>query len=245
MIYFRDNYDYKNITGNKTAKKRCINENISFIHFNRGNIKTEFEKTTKAYSSSKFKKRLIKEGILEEKCSKCGLGNTWQENPIVLQLEHIDGDHYNNEIENLTILCPNCHSQTSTWCGKNVNSAIYKCIDCDKKIKKGSIRCGSCAAKKRHVDGKITDAEFKEELVNISNYCKCLDCNKDITYRSTRCPSCASKQQTRKVPDRPSLEQIENDLQELKTYTAVGRKYGVSDNCIRKWIKSYKDTELN
>ena len=47
----------------------------------------------------------------------------------------------------------------------------------------------------------------------------------------------------RKVVDRPSLEQIEMDLKELGSMLQVGKKYGVSDNAVRKWIKKYKDWE--
>ena len=156
-------------------------------------------------------------------------------------MEHIDGDHYNNAIENLTILCPNCHSQTPTWCGKTTNQEILKCIDCSTKIKKGSIRCKSCALKKRHADKKEKKLEPEEpEEPEEPNQKTCPDCSKPISKKATRCISCAAKQQTRKVPNRPSLEQLENDLEELGTYTAVGRKYEVSDNCIRKWVKAYK-----
>jgi hypothetical protein len=47
----------------------------------------------------------------------------WNNKPIALQLEHIDGDNTNQELSNLCYLCPNCHSQTDTFCGKN---AQYK-----------------------------------------------------------------------------------------------------------------------
>lgn len=246
MIYFRDNYGYKSITSNKTAKKRCIKEDISFSHFNQGKTKVELTKTTKYYNSCDLKKRLIKQGLLVEKCSNCGLGNIWQGKPISLQLEHIDGDHYNNEIENLTILCPNCHCQTSTWCGRNA-TIICKCLDCDKKIKKGSTRCRRCSAIKRHKDIKSNiqqnsepEPEFEYESESEPEQNKCLDCTKPIYKTSKRCISCAGKKFiVRKVPNRPSLEQLENDLEELKTMVAVGKRYGVSDNCIRKWIKNY------
>lgn len=69
-------------------------------------------------ASHNLKMRLLKEGMLERKCYSCGLID-WMGKPIPIQLEHIDGDHYNNLIENLIILCPNCHAQTDTYCGKN------------------------------------------------------------------------------------------------------------------------------
>lgn len=51
-------------------------------------------------------------------CSECGLTN-WQNKDIVLELEHKDGDSENNKLENLCLICPNCHSQTSTYKAKN------------------------------------------------------------------------------------------------------------------------------
>lgn len=53
------------------------------------------------------------------KCSECGI-ELWNEKPITLQLDHIDGNNRNEERENLRLLCPNCHSQTETFCGKNI-----------------------------------------------------------------------------------------------------------------------------
>lgn len=53
-----------------------------------------------------------------EKCNRCGL-DEWMNTPLVLELEHKDGNHYNNERSNLEMLCPNCHSLTSTWRGRN------------------------------------------------------------------------------------------------------------------------------
>lgn len=64
-----------------------------------------------------LKNRLIKEGILENKCLWCGVSN-WRDLPIILQLDHINGDNTDNRLENLRLLCPNCHSQTETFCGK-------------------------------------------------------------------------------------------------------------------------------
>jgi Zn finger protein HypA/HybF involved in hydrogenase expression len=251
MCYFRDNYSYKNIASNGTAKKRCLKENISFSHFNNGRVKVELAKTNKAYSSRDLKKRLFKEGKLEEKCSKCGLGPVWQNNPISLQLEHINGDHYDNTLENLTILCPNCHSQTSTWCGKGPN-ILCKCLVCDKTIKRGYVRCQSCAARKRHADEKneVSEAEIQLEVEQEIDRekKKCIDCQKNITKESTRCPSCASIQSNipnRKVAIRPTLEQLVQDIAELKYMTRVGLKYGVSDGAVRKWIKLYEKQIVN
>lgn len=64
--------------------------------------------------SHKLRLRLLKEGYFEHKCYKCD-NIEWDQQPIPLELEHIDGDHFNNNLDNLTLLCPNCHAQTPTY----------------------------------------------------------------------------------------------------------------------------------
>lgn len=71
---------------------------------------------------SQLKKRILKAGLLKYECECCGNAGEWNGKPLVLQLDHRDGDHSNHSIENLRFLCPNCHSQTDTFSGKN---AIY------------------------------------------------------------------------------------------------------------------------
>ena len=64
--------------------------------------------------------RVIRRHLLEQSgcCSECGI-TEWNGKPITLELDHIDGHHYNNDISNLRLLCPNCHSQTPTYRAKN------------------------------------------------------------------------------------------------------------------------------
>ena len=72
--------------------------------------------------TNSLKKRLLKEGRLIEVCAACSIGPVWQNTRLVLQLDHINGVNNDNRIENLRLLCPNCHSQTRTYCGKNVRT---------------------------------------------------------------------------------------------------------------------------
>jgi len=104
-------------------------------------------------ASSHLRQRLIKEGILQAKCYRCGI-TEWLGQPAPLELEHIDGNHKNNLLENLTILCPNCHAQTPTYCGKNMAKRKPKrhCVDCGKAVTRMSLRCLSCAAIRRQAE---------------------------------------------------------------------------------------------
>lgn len=81
-------------------------------------IKSILVKNSTYSSPSGVKKKLLKEGLLENKCYNCGIINWLNEN-IALQLHHIDRNKANNTLENLTILCPNCHSQTPNYGSKN------------------------------------------------------------------------------------------------------------------------------
>ena len=74
-------------------------------------------KNSPCMNRGSLKRRLLKEGLLKYCCDECKL-DKWQGKPISLQLEHKNGDGQDNRLENLTLLCPNCHSQTKTFCRK-------------------------------------------------------------------------------------------------------------------------------
>ena len=113
----------------KVLKQRISELNCSVEHFVRYKLPSK-EAITK-YSLSdilienspyqnrtRLKLRLISENILVYKCSICGISE-WLGNKISLQLDHINGINNDNRLSNLRLLCPNCHSQTETYAGKN------------------------------------------------------------------------------------------------------------------------------
>lgn len=61
---------------------------------------------------------MIKASLLTNHCCVCGLKNEWNGKKLSLQLDHIDGNRTNNELKNLRIICPNCHTQTDNYAGK-------------------------------------------------------------------------------------------------------------------------------
>jgi DNA-binding CsgD family transcriptional regulator len=65
-----------------------------------------------------LKLRLVKEGLKALRCERCGLGE-WRGESLSLALHHVNGDRLDNRLENLELLCPNCHSQTDTYSGRN------------------------------------------------------------------------------------------------------------------------------
>jgi hypothetical protein len=69
-------------------------------------------------STATLRRRLIKAGLKEARCESCGISE-WQGQPLPLALDHINGVHTDNRLENLRILCPNCHALPDTWCVRN------------------------------------------------------------------------------------------------------------------------------
>jgi Zn finger protein HypA/HybF involved in hydrogenase expression len=112
------------------------------------------------YNRCHLKSRLLKEGILKNKCSECGLSETWNGKEIKMVLDHINGVNDDNRIDNLQMLCPNCNSQQATFCrgqlsfiksrhpdefAKQEESKINKC-NCGKAIEYRSSQCNKCAS---------------------------------------------------------------------------------------------------
>ena len=102
---------YKTNQGGKGLSKKDNGNKI--------NLKDILDGKHPQYQTNKLRIRLIKEGIKEHECESCGIKD-WNNNPISLELDHIDGDRTNHSLDNLRILCPNCHSQTSTYRGRNI-----------------------------------------------------------------------------------------------------------------------------
>lgn len=117
------------------------------------------------YNSSSLRKRLLKEGYKKNVCEICGQTDEWNGKHLVLQLDHINGNHHDSRLENLRIVCPNCHTQTDTF-GTKVSKSKNKCIDCGTTISSKSKRCRKCVAtynKSQNTSRPVT----KEQLFDL------------------------------------------------------------------------------
>lgn len=77
-------------------------------------------------NTNKLRIKLLREGLKEAKCERCG-NTEWEGQPIPLEVHHIDGDRTKNSLDNLQLLCPNCHALTPTYRGKNIKKKICRC----------------------------------------------------------------------------------------------------------------------
>ena len=85
--------------------------------------------TSGTYRSNCYLNGIIAEfNLIDYKCAECKI-KQWNEKQIILELDHIDGDASNCKLSNLRYLCPNCHSQTSTYKGRNINTGKIKVTD--------------------------------------------------------------------------------------------------------------------
>jgi hypothetical protein len=199
--------------------KRFISDNnIDTSHFTNntgGGVYTSVEnnliKNSKVLNSKRIKQYLFKNNLIVNECSICKLQPLWNNKPLTLQLDHINGDHFDNRVENLRIVCPNCHAQTDTYTGSNVKKHEDKfCQDCNKQIRKDSTteRCAECIGKRKKICSVCeTNPKYgnwskcKECLTKIREIKLCKVCNEEIkraTNKTDYHKKCFTKKNTEK-----------------------------------------------
>lgn len=215
----------------KTLSNRIIFENIDTSH-----LKKSMPPVVKgirplrdiliencSYNRSNLKRRLLSEKLIEYICADCGLVPYWNNKKLCLQLDHKNGISNDNRLDNLQFLCPNCHSQTDSFAGKNKRYiVIHAPRDITVPLNSTDVRRYS-----------------KKEFCKIDNLC--LDCNKKIRKTSKRCLGCAS--QMRRGLYEKIIWPSSNDLLESVNkfgFVKTGKILGVSDNAVKKRLKLLK-----
>lgn len=147
-------------TGNYTTLRKFLeqwNIDVSLINSNRQKHLSSLITSKKTIplsellvkghrkGDSRLKSRLIKAGILKEVCQKCKCDPVWQGEKLVLQLDHVNGNNCDNSVENLRLLCPNCHTQTHNFSGRKLKKLKKKHFcGCGQEKSEPSNQCIRC-----------------------------------------------------------------------------------------------------
>ena len=203
-----------------------------------------FKKYDVPQRNEKFKKELIK--IRGCKCEKCN-NTEWLNQPIKLELHHIDGDRSNCELNNLQLLCLNCHSYTDNYCltqlSKNnlkINDEDFiKALENNCSIRQALLELGisdtGANYKRAHQIIDNYNLNIKPQQRGNKNYNYCIDCGIIITDQAIRCSKCEYIHRITYSIERDELKQLIRN----KPFTKIGEQFGVSDNAVRKWCDKY------
>ena len=243
-------------------KKRCINLAIDFSHFkglswNKGNTQSTKIDLKDMFCENSFVARhsvrryLMGDPKFVHQCELCD-NKEWNNEPIPLVLDHINGVRNDNRRENLRFICPNCDAQTDTYKGKNIKKTLS-----DSELLEVISQCNSinevCQKAKISSHGNSYDRiRNLMEQNNISllaspekqgtRYSKkpCPICAKEILSSSPCCKSCCAK--SLRKTEWPTPEELQKLVWEKPT-TQIAKDFGVSDNAISKWCKNYDITK--
>lgn len=171
-------WGFKNKGSNyRTLHKRLKAEGISWERFKGqfgiGRIRPAIEIENilvegSDYNRGCLKKRLLKEGLLRNECYECGAPPVWNDKPLVMVLDHINGISNDNKLVNLRLLCPNCNSQMPTFAGRRLKK-YYHCEECGRVVSRGRKRCTRCrqshdSVHHPRVQRRKVDRPTREEL---------------------------------------------------------------------------------
>ena len=179
-------------------------------------------------NSHKLKLRLISEGIFMKKCYQCNLSK-WNEVDIPVELHHIDGNHSNNSLENLVILCPNCHALTSNHRAKNRSLARDSHAE-------GFPEFDHLQSEDFSSDDPETESVASANWARRASKIKfCLSCQRSIRISSSYCKNCLPRTTKITWPLPSEMEQLVWSIPS----SVLAVKLGVSDKAIEKYCKKH------
>jgi hypothetical protein len=153
---------------------------------------------------------LYEEGLKERRCELCGQDETWNGRRIGLIIDHINGVRNDHRLSNLRIVCPNCAAGLDTHCGRKNRIELEP---------RSCLRCSQTFVP------KYASHRYCSVFCGRRNRRGVIDLG--VRHRE------------RRKTERPPYEKLIREVRELG-YSATGRKYGVSDNAIRKWVRRYE-----
>ena len=138
--------DYKGSIMSSTISKnikRALTDYANSHDINIDHLEVKYKVTKKMLDTGNYPRPLSQTNVLidalinfgyreSKRCDECGCGTIWNEKTLTLELDHKDGNHFNNQVDNLRILCPNCHTQQTTSKGKNTSYTRIDDINIEK-----------------------------------------------------------------------------------------------------------------
>ena len=171
-------------------------------------------------------------------CEICGQPNVWNDKPLVMRLDHIDGDKHNNLKENLRWICPNCDTQLDTFGTKNLAAKHHIYEEYIKNVQLDDQQNYPISEFEDPLHRSYTYNPNRVLVNQKSEYKKvpCPICGKEKSISAAICKECNDKKQAINIPD---IANLIDDLCILHSMEDIGRKYNVSSNSVRKWCKKY------
>jgi hypothetical protein len=174
----------------------------------------------------------------------------WNKLPITLQAHHIDGDRTNNVLDNLSLLCPNCHSQTDNFGSKNIkkepvsDEKLIEALKVQPSIRQALLSVGLSdgSVNYKRARALLSSGEVilpEKDYIDKNPLGLSVDCGRPVSYNATRCSSCASVKRNEGVSQRPDREVLKEQIRTLP-FVKIGTLYGVTDNAVRKWCDFYE-----
>lgn len=210
-------------------------------------------------NSNYLRNRLIACGVKEYKCEnpECGIKD-WHGKQITLQLHHINGDHYDNRLENLVILCPNCHSQTSNFGSNNSSDVLNKilskvAINESKTSLENLLRFEKARREEILENRKKYGAHSAEEIIKrkkekeaekLKNIRYCVQCGKRIEGRGEKFCSVKCMTKYQREHSKYSIEDVIKKATECTSIVKLASYFGVSDKGLVKRLKNEKKLDV-
>ena len=221
---------------NRKIKKIIEKYNLDISHFTKRYCDTSvygkkpletYLKENRPYSSSTLRKRLLEEGYKEHKCEICGI-KTWNGMETPLELHHINENHYDNRLENLMLVCPNCHAVLHKT-KVNTDYSMHKHLS-ERKI---------VDEIEEHKENEIIEKKRRREEKKKRELRYCVNCGKVL--KSNQRVYCSQDCAHAFVSKRPPYDEFLKKIKEIgMNYTKLSKFYGVSDKTIAKWVFIYK-----
>lgn len=212
-------------------------------------------------SNATIKKRLFSEGVKKRICEYCS-HSEWMGEPIPLELEHVNGNNADNRLHNLKIICPNCHALTPTYRGRNARvkrEALEKELGVASLLKLRSPRVPKARKSRKGFMSKsptkevllksIIEAGWNFNLVAVENqvsatsvrrWCRDFDLPSNLVELERSIYANHADNDARSESKDPGRQILLETLEETNwNFVQSGKRFGVSDNALRKWCRKH------